>query len=195
VTEQARNELAKPFTVDELKLAVFESNASRAPGPDGFTFVFYQHFWAIVYEDLMFLMSHFYNNSLRLAKINHAMLCLLFKELEASIIQKFRPISLLDCSYKIISKILTNRLAVVVPTIVDKAQAAFIQGRFILNNVLVAHEIIHFTITNKQKGIILKVDFEKTYDRVSWVFLKDLLVSKGFGMVWSTWIENLLVGG
>jgi hypothetical protein len=120
VTEQARNELAKPFTVDELKLAVFGSNASGAPGPDGFTFVFYQHFWAIVYEDLIFLMS------LRLAKINHAMLCLLFKELEASIIQKFRPISLLDCSYKIISKILTNRLTVVVPTIVDKAQTTFI---------------------------------------------------------------------
>jgi Reverse transcriptase (RNA-dependent DNA polymerase) len=72
------------------------------------------------------------------------MLCLLPKESKASIIQKFKPISLLDCSYKIISKILTNRLAHVVHHIVDEAQEAFIQGRFILDNVLAAHEIIHF---------------------------------------------------
>jgi Reverse transcriptase (RNA-dependent DNA polymerase) len=116
------------------------------------------------------LITHFYNNSLHVAKINHVMLCLLPKESKASIIQKFRPIRLLYCSYKIISKILTNRLAHAVHHIVDEAQAAFIQGRFILDNVLAAHEIIHFAKTTKQQGIILKIDFEKAYDRVSWFF-------------------------
>jgi Reverse transcriptase (RNA-dependent DNA polymerase) len=165
--EQARSDLEKPFTLEELKEAVFGSNASGAPGLDGFTFAFYQYFWDIVQTDLMLLITHFYNNSLKVAHINHAMVCLIPKEHETSIIQKFRPINLLDCNYKILSKILTNMLAQVVPQIVDEAQAAFIHGRFILDNVLAAHEIIHFVKINKQKGIILKVDFEKAYDMVS----------------------------
>jgi hypothetical protein len=109
--------------LEELKEAVFGSNALGALGPDGFTFAFYQHFWDIVQIDLMLLITHFYNNSLKVTHINHAMVCLIPKEHEASIIKKFRPISLLNYSYKNFSKILTNMLAQVVPQIVDEAQA------------------------------------------------------------------------
>jgi Reverse transcriptase (RNA-dependent DNA polymerase) len=169
------------FTLEELKEAVFESNASGAPGPDEFSFAFYQYFWSIVQDNLMLLLQHVYNNSLKTTKLNHAMVCLLPKETDASIIQKFRPINLVDCSYKIIFKALTNRLSGIMNNIVDEAQAAFIQDGFILDNVLAAHEIIHYAKINKQKGIILKIDFEKVYDRVSWPFLKELLLSRGFG--------------
>jgi hypothetical protein len=78
--------LEKYFTISELKEAVFGSNASEASGPDGFTFAFYQHFWELVQDDLMLLLTHFYNNSLHVAKLNHTMLCLLPKDPEASII-------------------------------------------------------------------------------------------------------------
>jgi Reverse transcriptase (RNA-dependent DNA polymerase) len=98
----------------------------------------------------MILLQHFYDNSLKVAKLNHVMLCLIPKEFNASRIQKYRPISLVDCSYKIISKILTNRLARVMDRIVDPAQAAFIKGRYILDNVPVANEIIHFAKLHKQ---------------------------------------------
>jgi hypothetical protein len=130
VDESSRLFLEQPFTLAELKETVFGSNASGAPGPDGFSFAFYQHFWSIVQDDLMLLLQHFYNNALNVAKLNHAMLCLLPKEKDVTVIQKFRPISLVDCSYKIISKVLTNRLSVIVNTIVDEAQTTFIQGRF-----------------------------------------------------------------
>jgi Reverse transcriptase (RNA-dependent DNA polymerase) len=100
----------------------------------------------------------------------------------------------MDCSYKIISKVLTNILSGIVNDKVDEAQTAFIQDKFILDNVLAAHEIIHYAKLYKQKGIILKVDFEKTYDRVSWPFLKELLLSKGFGPKWKAWIDNMLMG-
>jgi Reverse transcriptase (RNA-dependent DNA polymerase) len=72
------------------------------------------------------------------------MVCLLPKEPDATVIQNFRPISLVDCSYKIISKILTNMMTGFMNTIVDEAQATFIKGRFILDNVLAANEIIYF---------------------------------------------------
>jgi Reverse transcriptase (RNA-dependent DNA polymerase) len=97
----------------------------------------------------MLFLQHFYNNALNVTKLNHAMMHLLSKENDARVIQKFRPISLVDCSYKIISKVLTNRLSVIVNTIVDEAQTTFIQGRFILDNVLAAHEIIHYAKLHK----------------------------------------------
>lgn len=109
-------------------------------------------------------------------------------------IHKFRPISLVDCFYKIISKILTNRLAPLMNYSVDPAQTAFIQDRYILDNVLVANKIIHSVKSTNQQGIVLKVDFEKSYDKVSWDFIKELLLSRGFGVKWTTWIISSLQG-
>jgi Reverse transcriptase (RNA-dependent DNA polymerase) len=194
VHESSRLIFKQPFTLEELKEVVFGSNSSGAPGPDGFSFAFYPHFLVKVQDDLMLLLQHFYNISLKTAKLNHAMVCLLPKENDATVIQKFRPISLVDCSYKIISKVLTNRLSGIVNDIVDEAQTSFIQGKFILDNVLAAHEIIYYVKLYKHKGIIFKVNFEKSYDRISWSFLKELLLSRRFGPKWTAWIDNMLMG-
>jgi hypothetical protein len=102
ITENDRLSLVAPFTELELYETIFESDPAGAPGPDGFSFLFYQHFWSVIKEDLLLVVPHFYNHSLRVAKLNHAMLCLIPKEPNASIIQKFRSISLVDCCYKII---------------------------------------------------------------------------------------------
>jgi Reverse transcriptase (RNA-dependent DNA polymerase) len=151
VSDHDRNELVKYFIELELHETVSGSDASGAPSPNGFSFLFYQHFWKIVKDDLMQLLHHFYVNSLKVAKLNHAMLCLIPKEHNANLIQKYRPINLVDCSYKIISKILTNRMAHIMNKIGDSAQAAFIQGRYILDNVLATNEIIHYAKLNKKK--------------------------------------------
>jgi Reverse transcriptase (RNA-dependent DNA polymerase) len=189
-----RLELKKSFTEEEIHIAVFGSEASGVSSPDGFSFLFYQHFWTLIKSDLMLLLQHFYTHSLNVSKLNHAMLCLIPKESNAQVIQKFRLISLVDFSYKIISKVLTNRLTGCVGRLVDPAQAAFIPGRYILDNVLAANEIIHFVKVHGQKGIVLKVDFEKAYDRVNWSFLLEMLRSRGFGQKWTLWIDNLLKG-
>lgn len=94
----------------------------------------------------------------------------------------------------IISKFLTNRLTPYMHTLVDPTQAAFIKGRYTLYNIVAANEVIHYAKTFKQKGIVLKIDFKKAYDKVSWSFLEKLLLSRGFGIQWTTWILNLLQG-
>lgn len=84
--------------------------------------------------------------------------------------KKFRPISLINCSFKIFSKALTLRLGKVIDRLVSQQQSAFIQGRYILESVVIAHELVHSVHKDKEPGCIIKLDYEKAYDRVSWEF-------------------------
>jgi hypothetical protein len=123
------------------------------------------------------------------------LITLIPKEHEAKILKKFRPISLLNCSFKFFGKALNNRLIKVADRLISKNQTAFVKGRFILESVVVAHGIIHDIHKNKESGVILKLDYEKAYDRVSWSFLEEMLVSRGFGKTWVSGIMKLVKGG
>jgi len=129
----------------------------------------------------MSLVKEFESGHLNLDRLNYAMITLIPKEHEAKVLKKFRPISLLNCSFKIFSKALNNRLIKVADRLISPNQTMFIKGRFILESVVTVHEIIHYIHKNKQSGVILKLDYEKAYDRVSWAFLDDMLESRGFG--------------
>lgn len=79
---------------------------------------------------------------------------------------------------------MNNRLIKVADKLISVTQTTFIEGRFILESVVAAHEIVHDIHRNKESGIILKLDYEKAYDRVSWAFVEDMLKSRGFGSKW-----------
>lgn len=176
--------LEAPFSEEEVKVAVFGSYAEGAPIPDGFSFLFYQTFWEVIKHDLMNLVNSFENGDLNLDRLNYAVITLILKEQEAKTLKKFRPISLINCSFKIFAKLLNNRLVVVAHRQIASNRTAFIKGRYILESVVAAHEIIHEVNKNKEAGVILKLDYEKAYDRVSWSFLEDMLISRGFGVKW-----------
>jgi hypothetical protein len=187
--------LESPFSKEEVKDAVFCSYAEGAPVPDGFPFLFYQTFWNIVKDDLVNLVRLFEKGELNLERLNFAMITLIPIEPEAKNLKKFRPISLLNCSFKIFGKLLNNRLIAVADRLIASNQTAFIKGRYILESVVAAHEIIHEVHRSKESGVILKLDYEKAYDRVSWSFLEDMLKSRGFGPIWVRWIKQLVEGG
>lgn len=130
-----------------------------------------------------------------LCRLNFAMITLIPKVEGASNMKFFRPISLINCSFKIFSKILTLRLGKVSDRLVAKSQSAFIKGRYILESVVVAHELVHSVKNSGQPGVILKLDHEKAYDRVNWDFLFEILKARGFSQTWICWIENLVIGG
>ena len=119
----------------------------------------------------MALFRAFEKNNLDLERLNYAMITLIPKEPEAKHLKKFRPISLINCSFKIFAKALNNRLIRVADRLIASNQTTFIKGRFILDSVVAAHEIIHEVSRKKEKGIVLKLDYEKAYDRVRWDFL------------------------
>jgi hypothetical protein len=146
-----------------------------APGPDGLPFLFYQKFWDLVKSDLVELFDDFHKRTLDLYRLNCALVTLVPKVGEATNMKQFRPISLLNCNFKIFPKILTLRSSSIVQRIVDPNQSVFIKGRYILESVMVAHEIVHSINKSGEQGIVLKLDYEKAYDRVSWTFLFDIL--------------------
>jgi hypothetical protein len=142
----------------------------------------------------MGLVRAFDRGELDIARINYAMIILIPKEDNATSLKKFRPISLINCSFKVFAKALNNRLELICDRLLTPNQTAFMKGRYILESVVVVHEIIHHTLRNGEKGVVLKLDYEKAYDRVSWHFLEEMPASRGFGGKWISWVMKL-VGG
>ncbi|GKD58632.1 RNA-directed DNA polymerase, eukaryota, reverse transcriptase zinc-binding domain protein [Tanacetum coccineum] len=123
---------------------------------------------------------------------NSTFIALIPKNPDANMVKDFRPISLIGSIYKIIAKILTNRLVGVLGDIVNEVQSAFISERQILDGPFILNEIMQWCRRRKKQSMIFKVDFEKAYDSVRWDFLDDILVKFGFGIKWRGWIQNCL---
>ena len=187
--------LETPFSGEEIKEALFGSYADGAPGPDGLSFAFYQNYWDIVKNNLIEMFDAWYEGELDLFRLNFAMITLIPKENDAKSMKKFRPISLINCCFKIFSKAVTNRFALMIDRIITKCQSAFIRGRFILESVISAHKIIHEVHRSKKPGLVLKIDYEKAYDKVNLEFLYELLEKQGFGPKIITLIKQMTQGG
>jgi hypothetical protein len=175
--------------------AIRGSYAEGAPGPDGFSFLFYQKFWSIIKMDLMAFIRQFEKGNINITRLNYAMIILIPKEKGARSLKKYRPISLINCSFKIFAKALNNMLEIICDRLLAVNQTAFVKDRYILESVVSAHEIIHDAEKYKRKEVILKLDNEKAYDKVCWQFLEEMLQSKGFSPRWIAWVMSPVVGG
>jgi mannosylglycoprotein endo-beta-mannosidase len=164
---------------------------NKAPGPDGFLAEFYQHFWDIIKPDLLALFNEFHQGTLPLHCLNFGIITLLPKKTEATTIQQYRPICLLNVSFKIFTKVLTNRINLVAQKVIRSSQTAFLPGRYIIEGAVVLHETIHELHKRKKDGFILKLDFEKAYNKVKWPFLQQVLRMKGFSPRWASWIQQV----
>ena len=167
VNSEENDCLVAPFSEAEIKEAIFSCYSEGAPGPDGLPFLFYQKFWSIVKKDIIAMFDDFYKGELDLYRLNFALVTLIPKVNDACNMKQFRPIGLINCSFKIFSKVLSRRLSKIAHRLVATNQSNFIKGRYILESVVVAHEIVHSLHKTKEKGVILKLDYEKAYDTVS----------------------------
>ena len=114
----------------------------------------------------------FFDQKLELKRINYGTITLLPKIKEANKIQQYRPICLLNVVYKIFTKVLILRLETIMGKIINKSQNAFIKGRNIMDGIMSLHEILQDTTAKKENGLVLKLDFEKAYDKINWTFLR-----------------------
>jgi hypothetical protein len=122
------------------------------------------------------LFKEFHNGSLNLYSLNFGIITLLPKQKEVKDIKQFRPICLLNVSFKIFTKLAVNRMT----EIISPSQTAFMPGRNTIEGVVILYETIHKLHRKKMNGVILKLDFEKSYEKVNWSFLHQTLRMKGF---------------
>ncbi|XP_058788236.1 uncharacterized protein LOC131662466 [Vicia villosa] len=191
ITEADNTQFLQPLSMMEVKNALFDMHPDKSPGPDGFNPDFFQEYWEVCGEDiyqaaLVWLERGFFPSSL-----NDTNICLIPKITNLSTMKEFRPISLCNVIYKIVSKALANRLQKVLDKCVSEEQSAFVEGRSILHNAMIASEIIHHLkrkTSGRNASLALKIDISKAYDKVDWGFLKGMLMRLGFADKWIHWI-------
>ncbi|XP_049368158.1 uncharacterized protein LOC125833012 [Solanum verrucosum] len=182
VTQDQNQALDSIPTLDELKQVVMSMNPHSAPGPDGIRGNFYQSCWDIIKEDLLAAVQSFFTGHIMPKFMTHACLVLLPKVDHPNKLNEFRPISLSNFSNKIISKILSTRLAPILPSLISENQSGFVRGRNISENIMLAQEIIHGIKKPKEgDNVVIKLDMAKAYDRVSWSYTCLVLRKMGFG--------------
>ena len=189
VKNKVNNKLKKIITLEEIREAVDNMEEDRAPGPDGYNANFIIICWDIIKNDLLKMVS----KSQRCGKIggctNFAFLALIPKGKEANSFDRFRPISLCYIGYKIITKIMASRFKHILLNITPENQGGFVKGRKIWDNIILVQEAIHSSLTNGDKGMVVKLDLANAFDRVSHPFLFQVMLRFGFAPEFVSWVK------
>jgi hypothetical protein len=183
--------LCTDFSDEEIGNALFQIGPLKAPGRDGFPARFFQRHWGVFKEDITTSVKEFFRTGTMPEGINDTVIVLIPKKKNPVCLRDFRPISLCNVIYKVVSKCLVNRLRPLLQEIIAPTQSAFIPGRLITDNALIAFECIHSlqnSSDRKGKFCADKLDLAKAYDRVDWEYLEGILTKLGFARQWIIWI-------
>jgi hypothetical protein len=180
ISEGDNAELELTFTAEELDSVLASMKPDSAPGPDGLSVAFFKNFWEILKGPILAILNDFTLGRVDIARLNYGIISLIPKVRGADSIKQYRPIALINVIFKFIAKAYATRLTPIAHRTIDRSQTAFIKGRCLHEGVLALHEIAHELRSKKLKGLLLKLDFEKAYDRVNWEFLREVLLRKGF---------------
>ncbi|GKV46286.1 hypothetical protein SLEP1_g53278 [Rubroshorea leprosula] len=184
--------LERLFSIEEIEEGLRSCDGSKAPGPDGYNFNFIKFAWNTLKDDFVNFLMEFHQHGRLVKGLNSSFLALIPKKLNPVQFKEYRSICLIGCLYKLLAKVLANRLKRVMADIISESQSAFVGGRQLVVSVLVLNEVVDEVKRKKQKSFIFKVDFEKAYDCVDWDFLDWMMDRMGFGVKWRKWIRECL---
>ncbi|XP_057803071.1 uncharacterized protein LOC131018358 [Salvia miltiorrhiza] len=171
-------ELTKPFTAEEVRRALFQMHPHKAPGPDGFPPYFFHKFWGEIGEAVTNDVLRVLDGRDSIRHWNKTLIVLIPKTKEPKELKNFRPISLCNTTYKLVAKVLANRMRTVLGWVIDDSQSAFIPGRLISDNIILGYECMHW-MKNKKHGndgyAAAKLDMSKAFDKVEWRFMRAMM--------------------
>jgi hypothetical protein len=179
--------MCKPFLDEEISDALFQIGPLKAPGPDGFPARFFQKNWELLQTDVIRVVQEFFQTGVMPHGVNETAIVLIPKKEDPEVLKDFRPISLCNVIDKVVSKCLVNRLRHCLQELIAPAQSAFVPGRLITDNALIAFECLYAiqsgNTRSKQFGAY-ELDFTKALDQVDWGFLRGALQQLGFHSKW-----------
>ena len=195
MSDEANAALVAPFFEDEVLVAIKGYELLLGPGSGWASSDVFKTFWQTIKPEVMALFDEFYSGAMDLGRLNYGVITLIPKVSGASDIRQFRPIIVINVIFRILAKGYANRVTLLVDTVAHPNQSAFIQGRFILDGVLVFHKVLHEVRSKHHRAVFLKLDFHKAYDTVHWPFLREDLLHKDFDDRWVTRVMQLVTCG
>ena len=190
LTPEEKAQLELPISKHELDQALTSMKNNKSPGMDGYSPEFFKKFWdQLGWFFLESINESFANGHLTESQTQGIITCIPKSGKARNLLQNWRPISLLNTSYKLISLCITNRLRKVLNRIISPEQKGFLEGRTISDCTRIMFDIIHSCQTKNIDGLILLVDFQKAFDSLSWDFINETLTTLNFGNNFIKWIN------
>lgn len=172
--------LSEDFDESEIDAVISSLPRNHIPGPDGFNGLFIRKCRPIIKQDFLRLFKYFSNNSIDLSGINSSLIALILKRNNPESVDDFGTISLLNYSLKSITKLLSIRLQSVIPQLIHTNQYGFLKGRTIQDCLAWAFQFLHLCHHSKKGIVILKLDFEKSFNKIEHQSILEVLRNKGF---------------
>lgn len=192
VTREDKEMCDMDISDEEVEVAISQLNNGKSPGADGLTSEFYKAFKNILIPFLKEIYKTIYDKGEASQLMRIGMVKLIFKKRgDSTDLKNYRPISMLNTDFKILAKVLANRLKKVLPGIITTNQAYSIIGREITDTVSNIRDKIRYMVENKKEGYMVSLDLEKAFDRVEHDYLFKLLEQFGFGNMFIKWIRAL----
>ncbi|XP_062103443.1 uncharacterized protein LOC133814510 [Humulus lupulus] len=189
LNSDAQLNLIKPFTVKEVKATMFSIHSLKSPGPDGYGAGFLKALWKDIGKEIALAVLEFFETSSIPQPLNNTLLSLIPKVTQPMTASDFRPIACCNTIYKCISKMLCNRLNLVVPLLINQNQGAFVKNHFLAHNVLILQDLLKdYNRKNCSPRYLMKIDISKAYDSIDWDFLENLLNAFCFPKRFIRWI-------
>jgi hypothetical protein len=191
ISDQINKELLAEPTEKEIGDALFQIGPLKAPGPDGLPTRFFQRNWGVMNHEVYGAIKHFFRVGTFPEDFNMTKIILIPKTNDATDLKDFRPISLCNVIYKVVVKCIINKLRPHLNDLISENQSAFLPGRLISDNALIAFECFHAIHRSKngdESFCAYKLDLSKAYDRVDWEFLEGVLIKMGFDKKCVGWI-------
>ncbi|KAK2657189.1 hypothetical protein Ddye_010241 [Dipteronia dyeriana] len=192
ISDEERIMLEAEFSVEEVSLALSNYDGNKAPGPDGFNVNFIKAHWEEIQDDFINFIHEFHKGGSTFREINRAFIALILKVIKTETLKDYRPVCLVRSLYKVLAKVLANRLMKMMDSIIGETQMDFVSKRQITDSFVITEEILNKWKGDKEGGLLVKLDFEKAYDNVDHEFLDHVLEGMGFGEKWRGWIKEYM---
>ena len=163
---------------------------NKSPGSDSFTAAFYLHFWNLIAKYMVESFNYAFQNGILFISQRQGVISLIPKqEKNLEFLKNWRPVSLLNVDYKILTKVIALRLEKVLPKIISSSQSGYVKKRYIGESIRLIKDVMDFTKRNNLPGIAVFLDFEKAVDSIEWDFLQICLQSFNFGPQLRRWVS------